>query len=154
MVNKNLTFNYILKIKKREFKFGDQVDDQQVGCLWQGEHIISVSLSGNINYLNSSIQADALPILKTIKGHSKSVTALEVAYVGSESPLIVSGSHEGLIVHWNSSDGKMDVVKASSVGQHKNQVQTIRYDVMSDTLISCGLDDTLKFVDAKELKYM
>ena len=77
-----------------------------------------------------------------------------MAYVNSESPIIFSGSHEGLIVHWNSANGMMDIVKSSSISQHKNQVQVIRFDSLSDTLISCGLDDTLKFIDVKELKYM
>ena len=98
--------------------------------------------------------ADASPLIKTIKGHTKSITALEVVYVGSESPIVVSGSHEGLIIHWNSSNGQMDVVKAGSVGQHKNQVQAIRFDALNDTLITCGLDDTLKFIDVKEFKYV
>ena len=31
---------------------GSDVVDQQVGCLWQGDNILSVSLSGNINYLD------------------------------------------------------------------------------------------------------
>lgn len=137
----------------KEFKFGDSVDDQQVACLWQNEHLLSVSLSGNINYLNAS--NDDRLVLKTIKGHSKSVTALEVAYANTASPLIVSGSHDGLIVHWNSTNGQMDVVKSGlGSGQHKNQVQAIRFDSLSDTLITCGLDDMLKFIDAKELKYV
>ena len=36
----------------REFKMGSQVEDQQVSCLWQGSHLLSVSLSGFINYLD------------------------------------------------------------------------------------------------------
>ena len=35
-----------------EFKMGKDVKDQQLGCLWQNEHTISVSLSGHINYLD------------------------------------------------------------------------------------------------------
>ena len=35
-----------------EFKMGTEVRDQQLGCLWQNEHTLSVSLSGNINYLD------------------------------------------------------------------------------------------------------
>jgi WD repeat-containing protein 1 (actin-interacting protein 1) len=140
----------------KEFKFGDSIDDQQVGCLWQNNHLLSVSLSGSINYLNSSTTETGPQnqILKTLKGHSKSITALEVVNVNTENPLIISGSHDGLIVYWNSTDGKMDTIKNGPVGQHKNQVQAIRYDSENDSLISCGLDDTLKFIDVKELKYV
>ena len=34
------------------FEMGKAIDDMQVGCLWVGDNLISVSLSGNINYLN------------------------------------------------------------------------------------------------------
>ncbi|CAF4434808.1 unnamed protein product, partial [Rotaria magnacalcarata] len=33
------------------YPFGTDLKDQQVGCLWSGNHIISVSLSGQIAYL-------------------------------------------------------------------------------------------------------
>jgi WD40 repeat protein len=48
----------------------------------------------------------------------------------------------------------MEVIKSGSSSQHKNQIQAIRFDPLSDTLITCGLDDMLKFIDAKELKYV
>ena len=35
-----------------EFKMGTAMTDMQVGCLWQGDNILSVSLSGHINYLD------------------------------------------------------------------------------------------------------
>jgi len=33
---------------------GSAVEDMQVGCLWQGDFLITVSLSGFINYLDKS----------------------------------------------------------------------------------------------------
>ena len=33
---------------------GNAVEDMQVGCLWQGDFLITVSLSGFINYLDKS----------------------------------------------------------------------------------------------------
>jgi len=38
----------------REFVMGSAVEDMQVGCLWQGDYLITVSLSGFINYLDKS----------------------------------------------------------------------------------------------------
>ena len=35
-----------------EFNMGSEIRDQQLGCLWQNEHLLSVSLSGYINYLD------------------------------------------------------------------------------------------------------
>jgi WD40 repeat protein len=37
-----------------EFKIGDDIKDQQYGCLWQNNDILSVSLSGKINYLDKN----------------------------------------------------------------------------------------------------
>lgn len=31
---------------------GSTVNDMQLGCLWQGDYILTVSFSGNVNYLD------------------------------------------------------------------------------------------------------
>lgn len=36
------------------FNIGADVMDQQLGCLWQKDHLLSISLSGYINYLDKS----------------------------------------------------------------------------------------------------
>lgn len=36
------------------FKLGADVLDQQLGCLWQKNHLLSISLSGYINYLDKN----------------------------------------------------------------------------------------------------
>lgn len=36
------------------FKLGADVQDQQLGCLWQKNHLLSISLSGYINYLDKN----------------------------------------------------------------------------------------------------
>ena len=43
---------------------GTQVEDQQVGCLWQGSHLLSVSLSGFINYLDVNNPDKPLRVLR------------------------------------------------------------------------------------------
>ncbi len=115
-----------------------------------------MSLAGHINYLNQQAASSSSPsefVLRTIKGHSKSITALEVAYTDRAAPLIFSGSHDGVIIHWDSVTGEMNSISASSVGQHKNQVQSIRFDQVNDQLVSCGFDDVLKFISLRDFKY-
>lgn len=129
-------------------KFGDSLDDQQVGCLWTAHHTLTVSLSGHINYINPL--SDNY-IVKRLKGHNKSITALEVA---GEST-IVSASHDGLVCHWDANTGDMDTVHDDrGVHQHKNQVQAMRYDPVNGLIVTCGYDDMLKFVDAKDFRYV
>lgn len=36
---------------------GNEVKDQQVGCLWTGKHLISVGLSGQIAFLDRDGQS-------------------------------------------------------------------------------------------------
>lgn len=129
----------------REYKFGTQVDDQQVGCLWQGEHLITVALSGNITYLNFNEDGS---FLRTIKGHSKSITSLVVT-----KDLMFSGSHDGLIIFWNIATGQMDAIKPGNVKGHTNQVQSLRYSHLTNEVISAGLDDTVKFISLDGFKY-
>ena len=47
-----------------EFKMGSTVNDQQLGCLWQGEWLLSVSLSGYINYLDKDNPSKPLRVLR------------------------------------------------------------------------------------------
>lgn len=51
------------------FPMGTQVDDQQVSCLWQGPHLISVSLSGFLNYLDVNNPSKPLRIVKVRSQH-------------------------------------------------------------------------------------
>ena len=133
------------KTMLREFKLGDAVDDQQVGCLWQNGHVLSVSLSGKINYLNINDGG----ILRTVRGHTKSVTALAVA-----NTTIFSASHDGLIIHWNAATGDMGAVATNeSINQHSNQVNSMAFHGLSNTLVTCGLDDTIKFIDTQRFVY-
>ena len=54
------------------FYMGDEVEDQQLGCLWSGDYMISVSLSGYINYLD----ARSPHPVRVVKGHNKPITKM------------------------------------------------------------------------------
>ncbi|KAL7407233.1 hypothetical protein ABVT39_005416 [Epinephelus coioides] len=75
------------------FNLGSDTTDMQLGCLWQKDHLLSISLSGYINYLDKN-NPDR-PI-RTIKGHSKSIQCLTV-HRKDGRPYIYSGSHDGHI---------------------------------------------------------
>lgn len=46
------------------FPMGSNVLDQQLGCLWQKDHLLSVSLSGYINYLDKNNPSKPLRVVK------------------------------------------------------------------------------------------
>lgn len=126
-----------------EFILGNDVLDQQVSCLWQEPYLLSVSLSGFINYLDKSNPSKPL---RVIKGHNKSITSMTVsaASESGEDRTIFTGSHDGYITHWSSKTGNHDRVSGQ---QHTNQVQDM--SSTKDLVYTCGLDDTIRAIDLK-----
>jgi len=114
------------------FVLGSTRDDMQVACLWAGEHLISVSLDGTINYLNRDNPDEPI---RRLAGHNKYTTALTY---DAESSTILSGSYDGRIIAWDF-DGWSSVMFSGD--GHGSQVAGM--DVVGDTLVSVGMDDTL-----------
>lgn len=46
------------------FNMGSNVCDLQLGCLWQKDHLLSISLSGYINYLDKNNPDRPLRVIK------------------------------------------------------------------------------------------
>ncbi|XAR72267.1 hypothetical protein NMG60_11018848 [Bertholletia excelsa] len=80
------------------------VDDMLVGCLWQNDHLIIVSLGGMI-HLFSANDLDKSPV--SFYGHLKNVTGLTFL---KNQKKILSCSYDGVIVRWiqgTGYDGKL-----------------------------------------------
>ncbi|CAM5109554.1 unnamed protein product [Eretmochelys imbricata] len=64
------------------FNMGSDVLDQQLGCLWQKDHLLSLSLSGYINYLDKNNPDKPLRVIKNDdfsgKGHTNQVSRMAV----------------------------------------------------------------------------
>ncbi|XP_005098277.1 actin-interacting protein 1 [Aplysia californica] len=125
-----------------DFVLGKQVTDMQVGCLWQGDNIITVSLSGNFNYLDPASPASPK---KIIKGHNKPIVALTTSPDGSS---FYTASSDGLIVSWNAATGESDDIKGKG---HTNQVMDLALG--GDVLVSVGIDDTVRFTPTGSGEY-
>nr|XP_046486360.1 actin-interacting protein 1 isoform X1 [Neodiprion pinetum] len=125
-----------------EFNLGSTVDDQQVSCLWQGNHLLSVSLSGFINYLD--INNPDKP-LRVIKGHNKPITVLALS---TDRSTIYTGSHDGYITNWNAESGENNRVQGQGHGNQMNGMKAA-----GDKLYTCGIDDSLKIVDVSSNTY-
>ena len=116
------------------------VADQQVGVVWPHGRsdglIISLSLSGDLNYLT---EGSATPI-KVVQGHNKSVTALSVAS-DSKGKTITTGSFDGKVCSWDVSTGIGSVVEGQA---HSNQVT--QFASVAGQTYSVGWDDTLRTI--------
>nr|XP_057947549.1 WD repeat-containing protein 1 [Doryrhamphus excisus] len=127
------------------FTMGKDVTDQQLGCLWQNEHLLSISLSGYINYLDKN-NPDR-PI-RTIKGHSKSIQCVTV-HRSDGRPVIYSGSHDGHINYWDAETGENDCFSGKG---HSNLVsQMVVND--SEELATCSMDDTARYTNVNKKDY-
>uniref|UniRef100_A0ACB8E6B2 WD repeat-containing protein 1 n=1 Tax=Sphaerodactylus townsendi TaxID=933632 RepID=A0ACB8E6B2_9SAUR len=95
------------------FNMGSNVLDQQLGCLWQKDHLLTLSLSGYINYLDKNNPDKPLRI---IKGHK-------------------TGENDSF---WGKG--------------HTNQVSRMAVDE-SDQLVSCSMDDTVRYTSLNKKDY-
>ncbi|XP_035518224.1 WD repeat-containing protein 1 [Morone saxatilis] len=127
------------------FNMGTDVTDQQLGCLWQKDHLLSISLSGYINYLDKN-NPDR-PI-RTVKGHSKSIQCLTIHKSEGRS-YIYSGSHDGHINYWDAETGENDCFSGKG---HSNQVSKVVTDE-ADELVTCSMDDTLRYTSINKKEY-
>ncbi|KAM4809011.1 WD repeat-containing protein 1 [Rhinophrynus dorsalis] len=121
------------------FKFGSEVQDQQLGCLWQKDYLLSVSLSGYINYLDKNNPSKPL---RVIKGHSKSIQCMTVHNNDGKS-CIFTGSHDGHINYWDADTGENDTFTGKG---HTNQVSSMAMD-SSNQLVTCGMDDNVRYTN-------
>ncbi|CAG0893048.1 unnamed protein product [Darwinula stevensoni] len=125
-----------------EFPMGNAVDDQQVSCLWQGQFLLSVSLSGFINYLDTNNPEKPIRI---IKGHNKPMTAMTLS---SDRSTIYTGSHDGFVTHWDVASGENDRVAGQG---HGNQINGMI--ALGETVYSCGIDDALRAISHTSRAY-
>ena len=72
------------------FSIGKEVDDQQVGCLWVNNRILSVSLSGYINYLDPTQPGTCQRVVKGFQKPIKSCLA-----VAPEGGAFFAASYDG-----------------------------------------------------------
>jgi len=120
------------------FEFGSAVEDQQVGVLWQGNFLVSLSLSGDLNYLD---KASPSKPTKIVQGHSK--PTMSVATRGSTT--FYSGDVSGRICSWDVATG----VATPLANSHSNQASALA--LSGENLVSAGLDDHVRVSNATNL---
>lgn len=119
--------------------FEKGVANQQVGVVFAGDDlVISLSLSGNLNYLTK----DSDKPVKIVTGHQKSVTALAIA-----DDSVFSGSYDGRVVEWSLKTGEANVVKGDG---HENLVSSLLST--GSGVWSTSWDDTLKQISQSSFK--
>ena len=116
------------------------IPDHQVGVVWPPGRsdglVISLSLSGDLNYLIEGTQRPG----KVVQGHQKNITALAS---DRRSNILWSGSSDGRVCCWDTATSVGEKVDGKT---HTNYVSGISVSLESRTY-SVGWDDTLRSMD-------
>ncbi|KAI9732872.1 MAG: WD40 repeat-like protein [Cirrosporium novae-zelandiae] len=120
------------------------VPDHQVGVVWPAGRsdglVISLALSGNLNYLS---EGDSKPT-RVVQGHQKNITSLG-STVDDNNTTIWTGSYEGRVCSWDVTTGLAHTVDGET---HSNYVSGITATPEGQGRIySVGWDDTLRVID-------
>ena len=114
------------------------VQDMQVGCTYAGDQIISLSLSGDLNYLDPSSPSAPTRI---VQAHASPVLAIATD-LGAADGSLYSGGGGGDVVAWSESGAG---VRLSGQGPHKSRALGVT--VNGGKLHSVGWDDCLRSAD-------
>ncbi|XP_008806259.2 actin-interacting protein 1-2-like [Phoenix dactylifera] len=109
------------------------LDDMLVGCLWQNDHLVTVSLGGMIN-IYSATDPDKTPI--SFSGHMKSITALACTLQSGEKA-ILSSSYDGVIIRWIQGIGYGGRLA------RKDNTQIKCFAAVEEELVTSGFDNKI-----------
>jgi WD40 repeat protein len=125
------------------FKFGGAkptTSDQQLGCLWTKEAVMTFNLDGEISIVDPA-NPTAAP--RVITGHNKGIYAL-----AAKDGKFYTGGTEHTILQWDAATG---VAKRIAGTGHSNQVSTIA--IQGNTIISGAYDNSIRFTPIDSLEY-
>lgn len=108
------------------------VEDMLVGCLWQNDYLVTVSLGGTISLFSAS-DFEKAPL--SMSGHMKNVNSLAV--LKSNQKVILSGSYDGLIVKW------IQGIGFSGRLERKVNSQIKCFAAVDEEIISSGFDNKI-----------
>ncbi|BBH04166.1 transducin family protein / WD-40 repeat family protein [Prunus dulcis] len=93
------------------------VDDMLVGCLWQNDHLVTVSLGGTISIFSASDLDKARSVLNSVP------------------KVILSSSYDGLIVKWIQGVGYGGKLRR----KENSQIKCLA--AVEEEIVSCGFDN-------------
>ncbi|XP_020251813.1 actin-interacting protein 1-2-like [Asparagus officinalis] len=107
------------------------VEDMLVGCLWQNDQLVVVSLGGTISIFSASDQ-DKPPI--SFAGHMKGINAL-TCFVQDGKKMMLTSSYDGVISRWTPGIGYIGKL------QRKDNSQIKCFAAVEQEVITSGFDN-------------
>ncbi|GAA5853617.1 hypothetical protein JCM9279_005076 [Rhodotorula babjevae] len=124
-------------LQRWTFDEGDEVLSQQVGSVFVGTSLVSLSFSGTLHVLDPS---SPTPV-RALVGHQNPVTALAVAAPNADT--IVSGDSAGRVLATGLSSGAAGEVKAVEGQGHKGLVVDV-VQTQEGGFLAASYDDIVK----------
>ncbi|GAA5909815.1 hypothetical protein JCM6882_002684 [Rhodosporidiobolus microsporus] len=125
---------------------GDEVDQQQVGNVFAGDHLVSLSFSGDLNILDPR---SASPV-RTLYGHQNPITALSVTSPTFDT--FISGDSAGRVLATHIGGEKKQETSRIEGQGHSGLVVDIVPTGSGEEFASVAYDDTVKELSVKEFK--
>jgi WD40 repeat protein len=122
---------------EKTFTFGSDVEDMQQCALWHKDHMVTVSLNGNINFLD--MENPSKP-KRVITGHVGNLTAM---CADKAKGIIYTGDANGAVCKWV--DGIATLLSGKGHGKGITDI-AVSHD--GSKVISTGMDDKLRINDA------
>ncbi|VDN09336.1 unnamed protein product [Dibothriocephalus latus] len=120
-----------------EFAFENKPENQQLGCVWVGDKLVTVSLSGAMQVFNAGPDVKELAApADVIYGHSRPIKCS--AYSKSANRL-VTASTDMVMLSWDLSKGVAEPFNGPEA--HKSSIEAMT--ICGDKVISVGVDDRL-----------
>lgn len=117
----------------KTFTFGNDTNDQQLGCLWQGDTLLSINLLGEVSYLNES---DPSKPTRVVRGHNKQINAMAF---DRTSKVLYTTDRDGILYQWDITTG---IATPFSGSAHSNQISSIK--INGDQILTSAMDDSIK----------
>ncbi|DAZ99084.1 TPA: hypothetical protein N0F65_008389 [Lagenidium giganteum] len=121
-------------VKKFTFSVKPEVKDMQVAVAWSQNYMISLSLSGDLNYLD--IDNPSKP-KKIVQAHQVSILSLTTE---PTRDLILTGSYDGIICSWRS-----NLATVAQGASHSGKIAGI--SASSNHVASVAWDDHIRYAD-------
>jgi WD40 repeat protein len=141
------------KTARKTFTFGapkPEVKDMQVAVAWVKNHLVSLSLSGDLNLLD--IENPAKP-KRIIQSHQFSI--LHLATEPSRD-LVLTGSYDGKVASWRSKlgtsiTGKPPTAKITGIDANESHIVTVAWDDQAHYAEKSGTTGQIEFTSSVAL---
>ncbi|GMT36944.1 hypothetical protein PFISCL1PPCAC_28241 [Pristionchus fissidentatus] len=129
-------WNVASRTLEKTIPFGNAVEDQQLAIVWSASSLISVALSGYLNFIDPELGQ----VSKSVHGHNKPITSMAVS---KDKSFFCTADFEGNITRWDLASGES---KRLSPLLHKAQITGMSI-TSNGSLLSVGWDDTFQVSD-------